>query len=101
MVIREPPEKFKVGDRVRLLLNRNIFTKNTTSRYSETVYTIESILGLGYELQDRDGKVMGWQLKKVDTVQKNTTGNIQELQEKQRKDNRLKRRLSSIEKLLQ
>ena len=100
MIIRVPPEKFKVGDRVRLLLNRNIFTKGTVGRYSETVYKIESILGLGYELENRDGKVFNWQLKKVDIVQKNITGNIQELQEKNQKHNRLKRKLSAISNML-
>lgn len=100
--IREKPTQYAVGDRVRLLLNRNVFTKGTLGRYSETVYAIEERVGLGYTLENRNGKVFGWQLKKVDGDVEQApdlpvvSRPIQVQQAEQVKANRKKRKINQV-----
>jgi hypothetical protein len=99
--IREAPTKYEVGDRVRLLIQSKDFEKKSTGRYSNEVYTITAIDGLGYRLDNIDRKVFPFELLKVDTSEeqvnvttRSSPKNIEQQRTTNKKQNTINRRLA-------
>ena len=67
--IRQKPMQFQVGDAVRLRKKLNTFEKATAGLFSNTVYKISEIIGLGYHLQNYPEKVFNWQLQKINGME--------------------------------
>ena len=66
---------FKVGDKVRVKNESNIFSKGDILKFNKTIYTVESIDGQKIYLRNEEGTVLGQffkphQLVKVDSVEK-------------------------------
>ena len=68
--IREPPTQFKVGDTVRILNKEVTFEKASTGNYSNSIYEISRVDGLGYHVLGHRSaeKLFAWQLQKVERV---------------------------------
>lgn len=71
-IARPAPTQYEVGQRVRLLINHNIFNKKSTGRYSVIVHTIIKKQGLGYFLDGIKRKVFGWELLPVEITEHRT-----------------------------
>lgn len=94
---RQPPTEFSVGDQVRLWLNKDTFEKKSTGLYSTGVYTVEERSGLGYYLEGYTRKVFGWELKRVDTIERkirtDEANNFPDVRKNNKRDNTIERRL--------
>jgi len=80
---------FKVGDKVRVKNESNIFSKGDILKFNKTIYTVESIDGQKIYLRNEEGTVLGkffkpYQLVKVDLVEKYEKPN--ESQEEEHKE---------------
>ena len=66
----------KKGDKVRLLIRKNLFDKGTTQRFTSTVHTITKIeSGNRYFVNDRVGSYKDYELQLVSDVQTNPNSN--------------------------
>ncbi len=98
---REAPTKYEIGDRVRLLIQSKDFEKKSTGIYSNQIYNITAIDGLGYRLDGIERKVFGWELKRIDTSDervnitlRSSPKNISEQRANNKRTNTIARRLS-------
>jgi hypothetical protein len=98
-LVREPPTQYHVGDTVRLLQQPENFTKKSTGQYSNEIYTITSLDGLGYKLNGVSRKIFNFELKRVDISNDRrnilTRSNVstQELRKSNKRLNTIQRRL--------
>ncbi len=89
--IREPIKRLSVGDTVRVLNNASVFNKKHLTRFSQMVYKIEAIDGLGYRLVGLDRKYFDRELMKVSGNSGNVVLNRRGLLSRNRRGNRLER----------
>jgi hypothetical protein len=91
-------KSFKLGDQVRILKKKGIFSKGY-DMFSQQIYTIDEIDKLSFKLKNKSGQLLkqwfkNWQLKKVNEVKE--APKIEIPKEKQhsskeiRKDNKTK-----------
>ena len=86
-----------LGDSVRVLLKRTIFTKQTAvPQYSKNVYRVEKRDGNKYRLEGREGRYARWQLLKTEASPNQNLGKDlhtehQKILEKRRIQRELKR----------
>ena len=82
-----PIDKFKVGNFVRVKNINDKFTKNSTGLFSEKVYKIKEIDGLGMLVDGITRKLFPVDVKKV----KGNNENTGDLRKKNKKANRVKK----------
>ena len=81
-----------MGDFVRIKSENKTFSKNSTGRYSNKIYRIKEIQGVGMFLEGYNKKVFPADVKKVN--EKDNKENIAEIREKNLKKNKVKRILN-------
>ena len=86
-IIRPPPEKLKIGSKVRLRKRKGTFDKGGNN-YSSKVFTISSFNGLGYSLVEKTGKYFVYELLVVDENAENVNN---EFRKKNKEKNKAKR----------
>lgn len=86
---REPPPQIKVGQLVRVRNINDKFTKTSTGLFSEKVYKVKELDGLGFYVDGLSRKLFLADVKLV----KSPSGNSGGLREKNKKNNTIKRRL--------
>lgn len=87
----KPVDKFKVGDSVRVKNDTNNFSKNSTGLYSNKLYKIISIDGLGFYVNGLDRKLFPVDVKLVKGGK--DLNEIDKLRNKNKKNNSIKRKL--------
>jgi hypothetical protein len=89
----KPVDKFNIGDYVRVKNINGIFTKNSTGLFSNKIYKIKEISGLGFYVDGIKRKLFPVDVKRVDGDDKNNE-NIEKLRNNNKKNNTIKRRLN-------
>ena len=90
----KPVDTFKVGDYVRIRNDTKGFTKSSTGIFSEKVYRVKEINGLGIYVDGFKRKLFNADVIKVNAPRDNHE-NVAELRKQNKKNNTIKRRLQN------
>lgn len=83
-------DKLNIGDKVRILLNNDIFNKKYNNKWSGEIYEVKEDIGVGYKLVGKNRKYFRWELLKVgnsNLSKNNISGQLKEA----RLNNKVKR----------
>lgn len=93
--IRGDFDGYKVGERVRVMLKKNIFDKGTSAKWSKSIHTIERIVGnSSIFVSDRVSPYRAYELLRIDKVEKYNEGGEEENIDEQLREVRTERRVN-------
>ena len=62
------PNKFKAGDKVRIIIHKTAFTKGDLKTYSDDVYVVEKVVGNKVYLLGKDKSYKPYELQKTSSI---------------------------------